>query len=95
MKVKSSVVLTQALALIESGAQSYACAAIQDVEVQMRWDAGGENVISKAQKVFNAFKPERLAKNPNAAIMEWWPKGDVARIEALTQAIAAAKKGND
>lgn len=94
MKVKSSVVLTQALALIESGQQSFACAAIQDVETQMRWDSG-ENIISKAQKVFNTFMPEEMKKNNNSAIMEWWPKGSPARIEALTQAIAVARKAND
>ena len=94
MKVKSSVVLTQALALIETGAQSFACAAIQDVETQMRWDSG-ENVTSKAQKVFNGFMPERMKENKNASITEWWPKGSPERIEALEAAIQAARKAND
>jgi len=95
MKVKSSLVLTQALALIQSGEQAFACAAIQDVETQMRWDANGENIVSKAQKVFNGFKPERLAKNPNASIMEWWPKGAPERVTALQEAIQVARKAND
>lgn len=95
MKVKSSVVLAKALELIESKAQTYACAAIQDVEVQMRWDLNGENVISKAQKVFDEFKPPKMKTNLNASIMEWWPKGDPARIVALQQAIEVAKKRND
>lgn len=93
MKVKSSVVLTQALALIQSGEQAFACAAIQDVETQMRWDLNGENIVSKAQKTFNQFKPARITSN--ASIMEWWPKGSPERLVALQQAIEAAKKAND
>ena len=94
MKVKSSVVLQAALALIESGEQSYACAAIQDVETQMRWDAGGENVISKAQKVFNGFKPEEILPR-DASIQPWWPKAAPERVTALLGAIKAAIKAQD
>lgn len=95
MKVKSSEVLAKALLLIENGQQQFACAAIQDVETQMRWDLNGENIVSKAQKIFNEFKPKKMQTNPNASIMEWWPKGDIARVEALKLAIDRAKKGND
>lgn len=92
MKVKSSVVLTQALALIEAGKQDFVCAVILDVETEMRWDSG-ENIISKAQKVFDQFKPDRITRN--ASIMEWWPKKSPERIEALNKAIAVARKSND
>jgi hypothetical protein len=93
MKVKASVVLAAALELIKSGKQSFACAAIQDVETQMRLDADGENIISKAQSIFNTFKPERIKSN--ASIVEWWPTGSPERIEALEQAIKLAKQRND
>lgn len=94
MKVKSSLVLQKALVLIQSGEQSFACAAIQDVETQMRWDSG-ENIISKAQKVFNGFIPENMKTNKNSGIVEWWPKGSPERVEALEAAIKVALKSND
>ena len=93
MKVKSSLVLQKALELILKGEQSFACAAIQDVETQMRWDLNGENIVSKAQKTFDQFKPKRIVSN--AAIMEWWPKGSPERVAALEEAIKVARKGND
>jgi hypothetical protein len=93
MKIKSSIVLQKALDLIQNGEQNFACAAIQDVETQMRWDANGENVTSKAQKVFNGFMPDAIVRN--ASIMEWWPKGAPERVTALQEAIKAAKKAND
>lgn len=94
MKVKSSVILTQALALIESGQQSFVCAAIQDVETQIRRDNDGANVISKATAVWMTFKPKRVSENLKN-LQEWWPKGDPERIETLKAAIEKAKKGND
>lgn len=94
MKVKSSEVLTKALALIESGAQNFVCAAIQDVETQIRWDSGAPNVISKAMKVWMTFKPERVSENLKN-LQEWWPKGNAERIETLKLAIAKALEGND
>jgi hypothetical protein len=94
MKVKSSEILTKALALIESGEQSFVCAAIQDVETQIRWDTGVANVISKALQVWMTFKPKRVSENLKN-LQEWWPKGDPERIETLKLAIAKALKGND
>lgn len=93
MKVKASVVLTAALDLILTGKQTFACAAIQDVETQMRWDADGENIVSKAQSIFNTFKPDRI--KTNISIVEWWPKGAPERIAALESAIKLAKQRND
>jgi hypothetical protein len=94
LKVKSSEVLTKALALIESGEQKFACAAIQDVETQIRWDTGANNVVSKAMKVWMTFKPSHVSENLKN-LQEWWPKGDPQRIETLKLAVAMAKKGND
>lgn len=93
MKVKSSVILAEALRLIESGQQHYVCAAIQDVETQMRWDSGKE-ISSKAMDVFMTFKPKRIIEGIKR-IQEWWPKGDPERLIALKQAIEKAKKQND
>lgn len=94
MKVKSSVILTAALALIETGEQTYACAAIQDVETQMRWDLNGENIVSKAQNIFNRFKPKSIPER-DASIQQWWPKGAPERLQALQDAIKAAIKAQD
>lgn len=93
MKVESSFVLRAALAKIQSGEQSFVCAAILDVETQMRWDNAGENVVSKAQSIFNTQKPDYIKSN--ASIREWWPKGAPERIAALEKAIALAKQRND
>ena len=92
MKVKASLVLSMALAKIQSGEQSFACAAIQDAEVDLRYQHN-DNIISKAQSIFNTFKPERI--KANASIVEWWPKGAAERIDALEQAIKVAKQRND
>lgn len=94
MKVKSSVVLTKALVLIESGEQTYVCAAIQDVETQIRWDNDVANVISKAMQVWMTFKPKNISES-RKNLQEWWPKNDPARIETLKSAIVKAKQGND
>lgn len=93
IKLKSSYVLQKALALVESKEQRYACAAIQDVETQERWDAG-EDVKSNALKIFQQFKPASVLDS-RKNIQEWWPVGDPARIEAMTKAIERAKKQND
>lgn len=93
MKVKSSLVLTKALAQIESGAQNFVCAAIQDVETQMRWDSG-DNIISKANQVWLTFKPPAIHDNVKS-LQQWWPKFDPRRIEALKLAITKAAKNND
>lgn len=93
MKVKSSIILTEALRLIETGAQHYACAAIQDAETQMRWDTKKE-IVSKATEVFMTFKPKRIGES-NKRIQEWWPRKDPERIEVLKQAIEKARKQND
>lgn len=94
MKVKSSLILTQALALIENGSQSFVCAAIQDVETQIRWDNKVNNVISKATQLWMTFKPKHVADNLKD-IQQWWPKGDPIRVETLKLAIEKAKKNND
>lgn len=94
MKVKSSEILTKALALIESGEQNFACAAIQDVETQIRWDSNVNNVFSKAMQVWMTFKPKRVSETLKN-LQEWWPKGDPERIETLKLAIAKARKAND
>ena len=94
MKVKSSEILTKALKLIENGEQKFVCAAIQDVETQIRWDAGVNNVISKAMQVWMTFKPKHVSENLKN-LSEWWPKGDPIRVETLKLAIDKAKKGND
>ena len=93
MKVKSSVILTEALRLIETGQQQYACAAILDAETQMRWDTKKE-ISSKAMDIFLTFKPKRIGES-NKRIQEWWPRGDSERLTALQAAIEKAKKQND
>lgn len=93
MKVKSSVVLSKALEQIELGAQNFVCAAIQDVETQMRWDSG-DNIISKATQLWMTFKPPAIHDNVKS-LQQWWPKFDPQRIEVLKLAIAKAKKNND
>lgn len=92
MKVKASLVLTKALELIETQQQSFVCAAILDVEVAMRWDQNQE-ISSKAMPIWMTFVPKEIKSNQS--IREWWPKGDVRRIETLKSAIATAKKRND
>ena len=92
MKVKASLVLTMALAKIKACEHSFACAAIQDAEVDLRYQHN-DNISSKAQAIFNTFKPERI--KTNASIMEWWPKGAQERIDALEQSIQIAKQRND
>lgn len=93
VKVKSSVILAEALVLLESGAQSFICAAIQDAETTRRWDTG-QDVSSKSMAVLLTFKPEKI--RPEMKLYaEWWPKGDPARIETLKQAIVKAKRQND
>ena len=94
MKVKSSVILAKALELIQSGEQRYVCAAIQDVETQMRWDEGVPNIISKASKIWMTFKPPHVSDNLKN-LQQWWDKGDPKRVETLTKAIETAKKAND
>jgi hypothetical protein len=93
MKVKSSIILADALKLIESGEQTFACAAILDVETALRWEHK-ENVTSKAMQVFERFRPKRVV-DAMKIYGEWWPKGSPDRIIALNAAIVAAKKQND
>jgi hypothetical protein len=93
VKVKSSVILAEALVLLESGAQQYICAAIQDAETTRRW-ATGEDVRSKALEVLMTFRPEKI-RDDVKSLAEWWPRGDPARIETLKQAIIKAKRQND
>lgn len=93
MKVKSSIVLAAALVLIESGEQSYACAAIQDVETTMRWDEN-QDIQSKAMAIWMTFKPKEI-REAIQTLQVWWPKGDLQRIETLKLAVAQAKKQND
>lgn len=93
VKLKASIILTNALALIESGEQRFACAAIQDVETTMRWETNND-VSSKAQSIFDTFAPKTMDPRTKG-IIEWWPKGDQRRIDALKQAIEMAKKRND
>jgi hypothetical protein len=93
MKVKSSVVLTKALQLIESNQQSFVCAAIQDVETEMRWEAN-ENVVSKAFVIWMQFKPP-IIRDDVKHLQQWWPKGDPERIATLQKAIAIAEARND
>ena len=93
IKVKSSVILTEALALLESGEQSFICAAIQEVETSRRW-ASGQEISSKAMSILLTFKPEKI--QPEMKLYaQWWAKGDPTRIETLKLAIAKAKKQND
>ncbi len=93
MKVKAVVILEEALKLIISGEQKFVCSAIQDVETTMRWELRQE-ITSNALAIFYTFKPKEVRKDVQM-YSEWWPKGDERRIEALTKAIALAKKQNN
>ena len=93
MKVKSSVVLAEALSRIETKVQSFACAAIQDVETDMRFQHN-ENVSSKAAMFFSKYKPKIIDENMKAT-QPWWPKGDQGRIDALNNAIKDALMKKD
>ena len=93
IKAKASVILALALTEIKEGRQQFVCAAIQDVETQMRWD-NKEDVKSNANKIWMRFKPEEVHDNLRN-LQQWWPKGDPIRIETLEKAIAVAKKAND
>ncbi len=93
MKIKAVIILEEALKLIESGEQKFVCAAIQDVETTMRWECGHE-ITSNALSVFTTFKPKEVRKDVQI-YSEWWPKGDIRRIEALKSAIILAKKQNN
>ena len=94
MKVKSSEVLQEALARIIDGRCRYACAAIQDVETDMRYANGNKDVRCNALKIFSTLRPPEV-KLINSTIREWWPVRDPLRIVALEKAIAIAKKSND
>ena len=94
MKIKSSLILGEALKLVESGQQKYACAAIQDVETQIRWDNNVQNVVSKATDIFMKFKPSIIPDNMKLT-QGWWPIGSEDRIIALKEAIKIAKQKND
>ena len=93
MKLKASLVLEDALLLIETGKQQYACAAIQDVETSVRLDLG-EEVSSNAMQIFSKFMPARV-KPQIKLYSPWWDKGSSERIEALKKAIETAKKRGD
>jgi hypothetical protein len=94
MKVKSSEVLRKALALIESGEQMYACAAIQDVETDLRFANNGKDVKTNAAKIFSVYKPAEIPENMKTS-QGWWPKGSTLRIDALKKAIGMALKRGD
>jgi hypothetical protein len=93
MKVKSSLVLTEALALLENNEQTYACAAIQIAEVDMRY-AQKQDIQSKAMSIWMTFKPKHVREELKS-VQQWWDKGDPARIATMKLAIDAAKKRND
>ncbi len=93
MKIKASRVLEDALLLIVSGKQQYACAAIQDVETSVRFDLG-EEVSSSAMQIFSKFMPAKIDQRIKL-YSAWWDKGDVARIDALKKTIEVAKKRGD
>lgn len=94
MKIKSSEILERAKALILSGEQSFACAAIQDVETDLRYANNGKDVKNNAAKFFAPYRPENIPDNMKAS-QPWWPKGASERIDALDNAIADAKKKGD
>lgn len=83
MKLKASHVLSDALLLIETGKQQYACAAIQDVETSVRLDLG-EEVSSNAMQIFSKFMPARV-KPQIKLYSQWWDKGSTERIEAFEE----------
>jgi hypothetical protein len=70
-KLKASFILQHALERIKDGRQRYACAAIQDVETELRWKSNDE-VRSNALKVFHQFKPSRI-NDSLKTLQEWWP----------------------
>jgi hypothetical protein len=93
VKLKSSIVLQDALDMITDGRHRFVCAAIQDVETSVRLDTGVE-VKSGAMKLFLKFKPAHI-KDDVRTIQEWWPKGSELRVQALQDAITLAKKQGD
>lgn len=93
IKVRSSAVLAEALVRIKDGRQRYACAAIQDVETDLRYEHK-EDVKSNATKTWMRFKPDHVSESLKS-LQEWWPVGSQIRIETLEKAIAAALKAND
>lgn len=93
MKIKSSLILIEALKLIENGEQSFACAAILDVETSLRWEHN-ENIISKATQIFERYRPKSVVLAMKT-YGEWWPKNSNDRIIALKSAIELAQKQND
>ena len=92
--MKSSTVLEDALKRIEDGSQSYVCAAIQDVETDMRYANNGKDVKTRATQIWMRFKPA-IVEEAMKLTQAWWPKKDPQRIIALNKAIAQAKKAND
>ena len=94
LKLKASDVLSRALNLIQTGQQRYACCAIQDVETQVRWDTGEQNVSSKAMNVFSTFM-QTTVKPEYKSLGEWWPVGSPDRLAALEKAILLAIKRGD
>lgn len=93
-KAKSSEVLAEALLRIRTGTQRYACAAIQDVETDLRYANNGKDVKSNALKTFQRFKPTRITESTKN-LQEWWPVGDIARIDALEKAIELSLSNGD
>ena len=93
MKFKSSFILGEALKRILDGSQQYACAAIQSVETDLRFEHQ-ENVTSKASSVFAKYRPQHVKDNVKDT-QNWWPKGDALRVVAIESAIKyAASKGD-
>ena len=92
--MKSSTVLEEALKRIVGGTQSYACAAIQDVETDMRYANNNKDVKTRATQIWLRFKPKEIDESMKL-MQAWWPKKDPQRITALNKAIEQAKKAND
>lgn len=91
---KSSYVLLEALKLINGNKQTYACAAIQDVETTLRYANNGRDVKTNATSIFAKYRPSDIPDNMKAS-QGWWPKGSALRVEALEKAIEFAKKKGD
>lgn len=93
MKIKSSAILQEALDNIVAGEQRYVCAAIQDVETELRLFYN-ENISSKAMQVFSKHKPEWVRDDVKLS-SSWWPKGSGERLAALQKSIETAISKGD
>ena len=93
MKVKSSIILTKALHLIESKQLSFVCAAIDRVFADMVQEAN-ENIVSNASTIWMQLNPPHISDDIKYG-KAWWPKGDPKRIATLRTAITIAESRND